>query len=149
VTVQSNRRARTPELQVRISRAIRAVERKPRCTFSRRQRKFGEHLVPNDSLGQPEIRTVCSHRQRIRTWQASSSTTDVRAKRYRYTGKERDPETGLYYHGARYYAPWLSRWTSADPAGFVDGTDLYCYVRNNPLTWLDLDGHESPRPAYE
>ena len=38
-------------------------------------------------------------------------------KRYRYTGKERDEENGLYYHGARYYAPWLGRWTSCDPAG--------------------------------
>ncbi len=35
---------------------------------------------------------------------------------YRFTGKELDPETGLYYFGARYYDPVLSRWTSADPA---------------------------------
>ena len=37
-------------------------------------------------------------------------------KRYRYTGKERDDETGLYYR-ARYYACWLGRWTSLDPSG--------------------------------
>jgi hypothetical protein len=37
------------------------------------------------------------------------------SKRYRYTGKERDEESGLYYHGARYYAPWLGRWTAIDP----------------------------------
>lgn len=36
-------------------------------------------------------------------------------KRYRYTGKERDSESSLYYHGARYYVPWLARWTSVDP----------------------------------
>ena len=36
-------------------------------------------------------------------------------KRYRFTGKERDEESGLYYHGARYYAPWLARWVSCDP----------------------------------
>jgi RHS repeat-associated protein len=34
---------------------------------------------------------------------------------YRFTGKELDPETGLYYYGARYYDPVLSRWISADP----------------------------------
>ena len=45
-------------------------------------------------------------------------------KRYRYTGKERDEESGLHYHGARYYAPWLGRWTSCDPKGFIDGTNL-------------------------
>ncbi|WP_217644950.1 SpvB/TcaC N-terminal domain-containing protein [Geodermatophilus amargosae] len=36
-------------------------------------------------------------------------------KRFRYTAKERDDETGLSYHGARYYAPWLTRWVSCDP----------------------------------
>ena len=44
---------------------------------------------------------------------------DLSLKRYRFSGKERDDETGLYYFGARYYAPWLGRWTSTDPAGFV------------------------------
>jgi RHS repeat-associated protein len=46
------------------------------------------------------------------TYQAVRSETQ---KRYRYTGKERDEESGLYYHGARYYAPWLARWASCDP----------------------------------
>jgi RHS repeat-associated protein len=55
----------------------------------------------------------------------SFQSSEVSAKRYRYTGKERDEETSLYYHGARYYAPWLGRWTQADPAGTVDGTNLY------------------------
>jgi RHS repeat-associated protein len=64
----------------------------------------------------------------------------VSAKRYRYTGKEKDEETGLYYHGARYYAPWLGRWTAADPAGFVDGPDLYAYCRCSPIARLDPNG---------
>jgi RHS repeat-associated protein len=66
--------------------------------------------------------------------------TQVSAKRYRYTGKERDEESGLYYHGARYYASWLGRWTSADPAGMVDGPNLYAYVRNNPIRFNDPSG---------
>ena len=37
-------------------------------------------------------------------------------KRYRYAAKERDEETGLAYFGARYYAPWIGRWTAVDPA---------------------------------
>jgi RHS repeat-associated protein len=74
------------------------------------------------------------------SWQASSSTTDVSRRRYRYTGQERDDETGLYYHGARYYVPWLGRWTSADPAGFLDGTNLYRYSRNNPILLKDSSG---------
>ena len=50
------------------------------------------------------------------SYQAVRSQTET-PKRYRYTGKERDEESGLYYHGARYYAPWLGRWTAADPKG--------------------------------
>lgn len=65
---------------------------------------------------------------------------EVSAKRYRYTGKEKDEETGLYYHGARYYAPWLGRWTAADPAGLVDGLNLYRYSRNNPVLYSDPSG---------
>lgn len=66
-------------------------------------------------------------------------------RRYRYTGRERDEESGFSYHGARYYAPWLGRWTSADPAGSVDGPNLYRYARNNPLRWIDPGGHQ-PAP---
>jgi RHS repeat-associated protein len=67
----------------------------------------------------------------------------VSLKRYRYTGKERDEETGLYYHGARYYAPWLGRWTSADPAGMVDGSGLYNYARCDPISLSDPSGRAS------
>ena len=45
-------------------------------------------------------------------YQAVRSHTET-PKRYRYTGKERDEENDLDYHGARYCAPWLGRWTSA------------------------------------
>ena len=68
---------------------------------------------------------------------------EVSGKRYRYTGKERDEETGLYYHGARHLLPWLGRWTSADPAGMVDGINVYGYVRANPIVFNDPTGHLS------
>jgi RHS repeat-associated protein len=61
-------------------------------------------------------------------------------KRYRFAGKERDEESGLNYHGARYYAPWLRRWMSVDPKGLVDGTNPYVYVRNSPLSLVDPTG---------
>jgi RHS repeat-associated protein len=73
------------------------------------------------------------------SYQALRSLTET-PKRYRYTGKERDEESGLYYHGARYYAPWLGRWTSADPAGMTDGTNLYLYTSNNPVGKRDPTG---------
>lgn len=64
-------------------------------------------------------------------------------KRYRFTGKERDDESGLHYFGLRFYTPWLSRWMSCDPAGTVDGLCLYCYARSNPLHLIDPDGAQS------
>lgn len=73
------------------------------------------------------------------TYQAVRSQTET-AKRYRYTGKERDEEIGLYYHGARYYASWLGRWTSPDPMGTVDGTNLFVYAHGNPLIFVDDTG---------
>lgn len=57
----------------------------------------------------------------------------------RYSGKERDA-TGLDYFGLRYYIPWLQRWTSADPADYADGVNLYRMVHNNPLTFIDNEG---------
>ena len=55
------------------------------------------------------------------SYQAVDKSLRAAAKRYRFTGMERDESTGLEYHGARYYAPWLGRWTAADPAGLADG----------------------------
>ena len=72
-------------------------------------------------------------------WRASRSAVETRYRTHRYSGKERDA-TGLYYYGYRYYQPWVGRWLSADPAGTVDGLNLYRMVRNNPITLNDPDG---------
>jgi RHS repeat-associated protein len=74
---------------------------------------------------------------------------EVSPKRYRYTGKERDEETGFYYHGARYCASWLGRWISCDPAGMVDGTNLYAYARNNPISLRDPYGTDTEATQQE
>ncbi|MER8595738.1 hypothetical protein NKH33_30035 [Mesorhizobium sp. M1182] len=65
------------------------------------------------------------------------------ARRYRYTAKERDETTGLNYHGARYYAPWLGRWISPDPAGITDGPNRFQYVHCNPVRLIDVEGKSS------
>jgi RHS repeat-associated protein len=79
-------------------------------------------------------------------YRASIGDIEVSAKRYRYTGKERDEETKLCYHRARYYVPWLGRWASADPAGMVDGPNLYAYARGGPTNWVDPTGQITQAP---
>ncbi|MFS2162045.1 RHS repeat-associated core domain-containing protein, partial [Pseudomonas sp. Pseusp122] len=52
--------------------------------------------------------------------------------------------TGLYYYGFRYYAPWLQRWINPDPAGEIDGLNLFSFIRNNPVLLEDLSGLAPP-----
>src|SRR5262249_18190294 len=79
---------------------------------------------------------------------------------YKFTGKERDSETGLDYFGARYYSNGLGRFitpdwaakAAADPyAAFADpqSLNLYTYVRNIPTTLYDADGHDDDKSAFE
>ncbi|WP_085655992.1 RHS repeat domain-containing protein [Pseudomonas sp. B11(2017)] len=72
-------------------------------------------------------------------WMAARSSLEVGYRTIRYSGKEMDV-SGLYDYGARQYAPWLQRWVAADPAGSVDGLNLYGFVENNPLRFIDAAG---------
>ncbi|RMQ45714.1 hypothetical protein ALQ04_01562 [Pseudomonas cichorii] len=73
------------------------------------------------------------------SWWATRSAVQAKYKTVRYSGKERDAG-GLYYYGFRYYAPWLQRWINPDPAGDVEGLNLFCFVANSPIMNNDLDG---------
>ena len=81
------------------------------------------------------------------TFQAGRSAAEVSLKRYRYTGKERDEENGFTYHTARYCAPWLARWISADPIGLGDGRNVYAYVGGNPVGRVDPGGTDGREPT--
>ncbi len=62
---------------------------------------------------------------------------------WRYRGKRVDKEVGLMYFGYRYYDPEVGRWISPDPAGAIDGPNLYAYARNNPMKYVDFFGLNS------
>ncbi|TWC59258.1 insecticidal toxin complex protein TccC [Pseudomonas sp. SJZ080] len=70
---------------------------------------------------------------------SNGMAVQVSYKTVRYSGKEQDA-TGLYYYGFRYYVSWLQRWLNVDPAGPVDGLNLYRMVRNCPLGFRDEQG---------
>jgi RHS repeat-associated protein len=72
--------------------------------------------------------------------------TQATAMHYKFTGKERDQESGLDYFGARYYSSVIGRFSSPDDGrdqspGDPQSWNLYSYVRNNPLSDVDPDGH--------
>ena len=110
--------------------------------------QFGNHLG-SPSLELDHQAQIISYEEYApygsSTYQAVRSQTDT-PKRYRHTGKEGDEESGLHYHGARYRAAWLGRWVSCDPAGFVDGPNIYAYVSKNPIIGADSTGYADDGP---
>ena len=83
------------------------------------------------------------------SYESVRKDVEVSPKRYRYTGMERDDETGFSYHGARYYAEWLGRWVSTDPTGLAAGQNLYAYVRGNPIINRDPTGTQDVCGVYD
>lgn len=69
------------------------------------------------------------------------SLAEVSLKQFRYSAKSRESASGLYYYGARYYAPWLGRWLSPDPAGTIDGLNLYEFTGGDPVSHIDVGGY--------
>ena len=71
---------------------------------------------------------------------ASSIVTN----RFAFTARELDAETGLYHYRARSYSPSLGRFLQRDPLGYGPDVNLYRYVGNNPINWVDPWGWYSP-----
>jgi RHS repeat-associated protein len=106
--------------------------------------QFGNHLG-SASLELDEQAQIISFEEYTpygsTVYQAVRSKGQV-PKRYQFTGMERDDESGLEYHSARYFMPWLARWVSPDPSGIIDGPNLFLYVNAKPIIASDPSGRE-------
>ena len=72
-----------------------------------------------------------------------NANTSSNLTRYAYTGREFDPDTGLYYYRARWYDAKVGRFISEDPIGFGGGVNKFGYVKDNPQNATDPSGlHE-------
>ena len=71
------------------------------------------------------------------TYDAYGNSAGSTRTRYGFTGRERDPLTGLHYYRARFYDPEVGRFMSEDPIGFIGGINVYAYVENNPVIFSD------------
>ena len=144
-------------------------------SYAHRLRNVGNRYYQYDHLGSAQLITDYKgdEYQRIEytpygeTWVEKTSNTGSEFLPYKFTGKELDPETGLYYYGARYLDPKYSIWLSADPAlgEYIPGAPvneeakkrngnlpgmggvfntvnlhLYHYAGNNPVKYVDPDG---------
>ena len=105
-----------------------------------------------DAIG--SVRAVTNQSaQTVRTYDyhpfGEGDGTVAQTETRRFSGKERDAETGLDYFGARYYGSRTGRFTTVDPVytweeNLADPQrwNRYAYVRNNPLRYTDPDGRE-------
>ena len=122
-----------------------------------------QYFYHSDHLGSASLISDCegNEYQRIEytpygeIWVEKTENNGLAYLPYKFTGKEMDEETGLYYYGARYLDPKYSHWMSTDPAlgEYMSGSNagmggaynsvnlnLYHYGNNNPIRYTDPDG---------
>jgi RHS repeat-associated protein len=66
----------------------------------------------------------------------------VNANVYRFSSKELHAKSGMYYYGYRFYEPHLQRWINRDPIGEAGGINLYGFVGNTPVNYIDPEGEK-------
>jgi RHS repeat-associated protein len=114
-----------------VNPAGQVVERYSYDAYGRVTVRNGAENVDADTVNDPATE-----------WDADPDNASDVDNRILYCGYRFDSETGLYHVRHRYLHPTLGRWTSQDPAGYVDGLSLYEYCRSSVVHWVDPFGLE-------
>lgn len=99
-----------------------------------------------DETGKEVVSYIYDAYGNIVSTKGSKKDTIGKINPYRYRGYYYDIETGLFYCNSRYYNPEWGRWISPDSIEYLDpesinGLNLYCYCMNNPIMYVDPNGH--------
>lgn len=110
-------------------------------TFSAQAETYYYH---NDHLGTPQVLT--DQNQDV-VWHGEydpfggvTKTVATVAQNLRFPGQYLDQETGLHYNYFRTYDPQIGRYLESDPIGLLGGANLYAYVGNDPISFIDPEG---------
>ena len=94
-----------------------------------------------DQLGTPQQLTTTSGAvvwsAQYQAFGRASVTSNGLTNELRFPGQYYDSETGLHYNYFRYYDPKIGRYITADPIGLVAGPNVYTYVVNDPINFID------------
>ena len=145
--VRSNNRLHVMDDRVRIAIArvgnIRGDDAGPPIQYHLGDHIGGSHVVVGGNT--PAAHSIVNREEHFPYGETSFGS--FARKCYRFSGKERDEESGLCYFGIRYYAPSLCRWASCDPKPSLTVSSLFAFVDCSPVTLVDNVGLSPSTPA--
>jgi len=125
------------------------VPRRKRKRLRSPQRTLSSHTLIND-YDAIAYHTQAKHLPNRKTLATATATAPTpQGHHFRVTSKYQDQETGYLYYGFRYYDPQTGRWPNRDPLGERGGLNLYGFVGNNSILYIDADGLSKILDIYE